>query len=151
MNLYIGLWKWSNNWIGNKPTRRLHTLIHLGRIKTLPRRRVLLCNILKGSLQEVIILLILNPLPINLVPLNVLSVWERIILHPNVLTKGPWLCWRIERWIMSHLRVLIVPLVKGFAEKKNLVEEVLEFCCSFTATKFRAIILLFTEMLFSSI
>ena len=40
--------------------------------------------------------------------LNVLSVWERVILPPNVLTKGLWLCWVIRISLVHLLLVLIV-------------------------------------------
>ena len=37
------------------------------------------------------IILTLLPLLQKRVPINVLSVWERVILPPNILTKGLWL------------------------------------------------------------
>ena len=74
--------------LNRKQTYKKTSYTYSSWIKTLPRRRIL-HNVLKGSLQEVILLLLLNPLSIKLVSLNALSVWERVILHPNVLTKGP--------------------------------------------------------------
>ena len=56
------------------------------------------------------IILTLLPLLQKRVPINVLSVWERVILSPNVLTKGEWLWW-VMGLLLVHLFLALLVLL----------------------------------------
>ena len=85
----------------------------LGKIRRHSRRREdLHSNLMKKVLPLVKIILTLLPLLQRRVLLNVLSVWERVILPPNVLTKGLWLCWVMGISLVHLLLALLVLLVR---------------------------------------
>ena len=85
---------WSRNQRGSKYLRSRPMALQLGKIRRHSRKRDdLHSNLMKKVLPLVKIILTLLSLLQKRILLNVLSVWERIILSPHVLTKGLWLCW----------------------------------------------------------
>ena len=67
---------------------------------------------MKKVLPLVKIILTLLSLLQRRVLLNVLSVWEMVILSPNVLTKGLWLCWVMGISLLHLLLALLVLIVR---------------------------------------
>ena len=69
-------------------------------------------NLMRKVLHLVKIILTLFPLFQKQVLLNVLIVWERVILPSNVLTKGLWLCWIMGLSLVHLLLAFLVLLVR---------------------------------------